>query len=357
MKNILITGGLGFIGSNTCIYLLEKNFKIFIIDSFLNSSEDILKKIKYLNLQLNNTNKNNLIFFEGDIRDKDTLRNVFKYALKVDAPIDIVIHLAGLKSVSESERNKMLYWDINYKGSKNLVNVMEENNCFSLIFSSSATIYGVNNTILCEDSIIKPINNYGKTKLAVEKLLEEKYISNPKLWNIINLRYFNPIGGHSSGLLGEDSYKNPNNLFPVLCMVANKDRKYLEIYGQDWETPDRTPIRDYIHIEDIAKGHLCAINYLSQKLSGFVSINLGTGKGTSVLELIKIFEKVNNKKIDFIFSKRRNGDVAKYVTSNSLAKKLLKWEPKLSIERMCEDGWKCYLSKKTDFKNHINKKY
>ena len=356
MKNILITGGLGFIGSNTCIYLLEKKFKIFIIDSLINSSIETLKKIKYLNLQLKNSNKNNLIFIEGDIRDRSIVKKVFQYALKVNSPIDIVIHLAGLKSVEESEKYKKLYWDVNYNGTKNLVEIMEENNCYKLIFSSSATIYGINNSILKEDSLIKPINTYGKTKFAVEKFAEEKFRSNPKLWNIINLRYFNPIGGHSSGILGEVISNKSNNLFPLLCMVANNDREYLEIYGKDWETPDGTPIRDYIHIEDIAKGHLCAIKYLSKQVKGCSSINLGTGKGTSVLELIKIFEKINNKKINFIFSKRRKGDVAQYVTSNCLAKNLLKWEAKLSIERMCEDGWKCYISQKNEVESFkINK--
>ena len=346
MKNILVTGGLGFIGSNTCISLLEEGFRIFLIDSLINSSLDIYKNIKELKSTYVKGNTGELDLFEGDIRDEIFLEKVFQYASDNKSSIDMVIHLAGLKSVAESEKYPEKYWEVNYKGTKRLINVMEKFNCYSLVFSSSATIYGINNSILTEKSIINPINTYGKTKLYVEKFLENKYKENPSLWNIINLRYFNPIGGHSSGSLGENIFKEPHNILPILCMVADGEKRFIHIYGNDWETKDGTAIRDYVHIMDIARGHVCAINYLLNKNSGCISINLGTGKGTSVLELIRTFEKVSKRKINYIFSNKRKGDVAQYVASNLMARKLLNWEPIHSIEKMCLDGWIFYLSKK-----------
>ncbi len=344
MKNILVTGGLGFIGSNTCIKLIENKYNLFIIDSLANSSLDVLENINLIKSKL----KNNKIlkFFLGDIRNEKDIQKIFSYARKNKLKIDMVIHFAGVKSVSDSERNPKIYWDVNYEGSKTLIKVMNSNQCFSIVFSSSATIYGQNtNLVLNEESLIKPFNTYGETKSAVEKYLQEKYRENPQKWNIINLRYFNPVGAHPSGLLRESLKNKPQNIFPLLCMAALNQKKIFEIYGKDWDTPDGTAIRDYIHVLDLAEAHLNAIKYLTNKNSGIDSINLGTGEGISVLELLKTFEKVNNTKIKYKFTKKRKGDVARYVASNSLAWKLLKWQPKLSLERMCKDGWLWYLAK------------
>ena len=349
MKNVLITGGLGFIGSHTCIQLIENENNIFIIDSLANSTINVFNNLNLIKSKLYPKNNGILKFFLGDIRDKLVLDKIFKFADKVNLSIDIVIHLAGLKSVSDSIKNPASYWDINFRGTKTLLEIMQNNNCFSIIFSSSATIYGHNNEILSEKSRINPINTYGKTKLEVEQYLEEKYTKNPKKWNIINLRYFNPIGAHDSGIFGENISTKPSNLFPLLCMTAFKEIPYLEIYGNNWNTNDGTAIRDYVHVMDIAKGHLYAMKYLSIKESGIISINLGSGKGTSILELIKIFEKTNNVKIKYKFSKRRKGDVARYVASNYLAKKILNWEVKHTIEKMCKDGWLWYISSKNNF--------
>ena len=344
MKNILVTGGLGFIGSNTCIKLIENKYNLFIIDSLANSSFDVLENINLIRSKLNNNVF--LKFFLGDIRNEKDLQKIFDYARKNKLEIDMVIHFAGIKSVSDSESNPKIYWDVNYEGSKTLIKVMNANKCFEIVFSSSATIYGKNsNLILTEESLIKPFNTYGQTKYAVEKYLQEKHAENPQKWNIVNLRYFNPIGAHSSGLLGESQKNKPQNIFPLLCMTALNQKKFFEIYGRNWDTPDGTAIRDYIHIMDLAQAHLNAITYLSNKNSGIDSINLGTGKGISVIELLKTFEKVNNTKIRYKFSKKRRGDVARYVASNSLAWQLLKWKPKLSLERMCKDGWLYYLTK------------
>ncbi len=346
MKNILVTGGLGFIGSHTCIELIKNNNNLFIIDSLANSTVNVFNNINLLKTKLYSQSNSILKFFKGDIRDKLLLDEIFKYAYKVNLKIDTVIHLAGLKSVSDSIKNPESYWEINFRGTKNLIEVMQDNNCYSIVFSSSATIYGNNNIILSEESKKNPVNIYGKTKLSVEKYLEEKYCKNPSKWNIINLRYFNPIGAHSSGILGESILNKPTNIFTLLCMAAFQEIPYLKIYGNNWNTLDGTAIRDYIHIMDIAKGHLCAMKYLSIKDSGIISINLGTGKGTSVLELINIFEKVNKIEIKYKFAKRREGDVARYVASNVLARKIIKWEAEYPIEKMCKDGWLWYLSTK-----------
>ena len=353
MRNILVTGGLGFIGSHTCINLLENN-NLFIIDSLANSSTKVLKNLYLMKSRLKNQNKSVLKFFSGDIRDKFLLNKIFTYANSCNLSIDLVIHFAGLKSVADSEKYPNYYWNVNFKGTKTLIEVMEIHNCFSIVFSSSATIYGNNNDlILSEESKINPVNVYGKTKFSVEKFLKKKYVENPIRWNIINLRYFNPIGAYHSGLFGETILNKPTNLFPLICMVASKEIPYLEIFGNNWDTYDGTTIRDYVHIMDIAKGHLYAMQYLSNTKSGITSVNLGTGKGTSVFELIKVFEKVNKIKINFKISNRREGDVARYVASNSLAKKILGWEAKLSIEEMCKDGWLWYVSKKNESSNRI----
>ena len=340
MKKILVTGGAGFIGSHTCLKLLENNFKVFIIDSFTNSSSTALKKLKFiLREKIFNIDKN-LKIFKVDIRDSKSLFNTFK-SIKDEESIDAVIHFAGLKAVHESVSNPLSYWDSNVNGSINLFKIMEEFNCHNLIFSSSATIYSKNNQLpLKETSELGAVNPYGNTKLTIERILEDLYNSAPKSWRICNLRYFNPIGAHPSGLIGEDPKGTPNNIFPLILNAAYDENNTLKIFGNDWETPDGTCIRDFIHVMDLADGHMTSLNYLLDNSTQFLNINLGTGIGTTVLELIKTFEYVNNVNIPFVFSNRRPGDLPKIIADNNKALKLLNWLPKRNISDMCRDGWK-----------------
>tara|TARA_B100000242_G_scaffold96699_1_gene66284 strand:- start:1965 stop:3026 length:1062 start_codon:yes stop_codon:yes gene_type:complete len=343
-KNILITGGAGFIGTHTALLLLSKGYKITIIDSFINSDELAINKLKKLSKEYYKISKINIDLFKGDIRNKEFLNEIFLNAKKKNTPIDAVIHLAGLKSVRESVKYPLKYWNNNVNGSINLVNVMEENNCRTMVFSSSATIYGLNkNNLLSEENKLNPINPYGMTKFVIEKLLNDIHKTQNSGWGIINLRYFNPIGAHPSGEIGENPLDLPNNIFPLLTRVAIKKTKELKIFGNDWPTKDGTPIRDYIHIMDLASGHLLALEFLFNNQNDFHNINLGTGKGTTVLELIKTFKKVNSIDVPYIFSRRREGDCAKIVANNLLAKSILDWEPKYSIEDMCTDGWNWQL--------------
>ncbi len=343
MRNILVTGGLGYIGSHTSIKLIEEGYNVFIVDSLVNSSIKVLKKIQVLTLEKQKILKNKLFFFRGDIRDKYFLGKVFSLAKDKGLKLDLVIHFAGLKSVSESELYPELYWEINVGGAKTLLECMQESGCYSIIFSSSATIYGNSeNPILTENLNKKPLNYYGKTKSYVEDMLFDIYKNSNQSWKILNLRYFNPIGAHPSGLIGENIFNSNNNLFPAICKVAKGEEKELKIYGKNWPTKDGTCVRDFVHILDIAEGHVASINFLKKYKSKFISINLGTGIGTTVLELIKNFEISNKIKINYIFKERREGDTARYVASNLLAYELLEWRPKLNLVSMCRDGWNWY---------------
>ena len=341
MVRILITGGAGFVGSHTCIRLLESGHEIISLDSYINSSKNVFKGIKKI-CKLKGINQELIKIFECDIRDKRFVENIFQKLSENSNGIQGVIHFAGLKSVKESESDPHKYWDVNFGGTLNLLKVMKKFNCRKIVFSSSASIYGEpENFPIVEDSEIKPINPYGKTKAAVEELLFDIYNSDPKCWNIINLRYFNPVGSHSSGLIGEDPKGIPNNLFPYICKVANGRIKSLKIYGSDWPTKDGTGVRDYIHIEDLAEGHKKALELLfSEKEGSYRSINLGSGKGISVLEMVKTFEKTNNCKIKKVFEPRREGDVAKTYADITFAKKVLGWTPEKSLYDVCKDGWK-----------------
>lgn len=342
MKSILLTGGAGYIGSHTCFLLLQRGYNVFVIDSFVNSSPESLKRVlKILNKQKVSFS-NRLYVFKGDLRDKAFIKKIFEFSKEIRKEIKSVIHLAGLKSVKESILNPTKYWDFNVNSTINLVETMSEFNCSTIVFSSSASIYKNQsiNKSLDERSEIKPTNPYGKSKFAIESLLKDVYGSYPNNWKIINLRYFNPIGAHSSGMIGEDPMGIPNNIFPILTRVAIGKIKELEIYGNNWPTLDGTPIRDYIHVMDLADSHVFSLDYLHRFQSKFLSLNIGTGKGTSVLELINIFQKVNNLKIPYVFRDRREGDNAILVAKNKLASKLLNWIPKRSIEDMCIDGWK-----------------
>lgn len=340
MNNILVTGGTGFIGSHICLLLLEKGYELFVLDSCINSSSNSLKRIdKILENQKLDVNSK-LHFIKGDLRNKSDIEKIFNYALENKKPIQGVIHLSGLKSIIQSNKNPIDYWDFNVLGSINLINIMNKFNCKTIVFSSSATIYQQQeNTLIKENQSLNPKNPYGVTKLVVEKLLNDVFLSDPENWKIANLRYFNPIGAHASGLIGEDPIFLNTNLFPQITKAALGKIKKIKIFGSDWPTSDGTAVRDYIHIMDLAEGHILALQYLKNEKPQISSFNIGTGHGTSVLELIKIFEKVNNVTVPYIFDLRRVGDNAFLVADCSLAKSLLGWTPKRSISDMCVDGW------------------
>ncbi len=345
MKSILVTGGAGFIGSHTCITLLENGFRVIILDSFVNSSYFVYGRIKTLFEDKFNNINDVLILKKGDVRDEDSITEIFEYAKSRSFLIDGVIHFAGLKSVAESVENPLGYWDVNVKGSISLFKVMQKYNCKTIVFSSSATIYGeVSPHPLSESTKIKPKNPYGDTKATVELILENFFSSSKDDWKIAILRYFNPIGAHDSGLLGEHPSDTPNNIFPYICKVAIGEYKELKIFGNDWPTKDGTGIRDYIHVMDLAEAHKNALDFLLKGFPQCIKVNIGTGKGKSVLELIKTFEKVNNCKIPYAFVKRRVGDVPYVVAKNDLAISLLDWTPQKSFEEMCIDGFRWQMN-------------
>jgi len=344
MNRILVTGGAGFIGSHICLLLLEKGFEVVVIDSFVNSSRNSLKRVLTIISKTKSENVNNLITIKGDLRNINDIKSAFEISKKENKPIMAVIHLAGLKSVRESCLKPLIYWENNLISSINLINVMDQFNCRNIVFSSSATVYKNKfNSLLSEKDFCEPVNPYGQTKLAVDNLLKDLYQSSPSEWRIASLRYFNPVGSHFSGLIGEDPLGDPNNLFPQITRVASGKLEKIKIFGSDWPTPDGTGIRDYIHIMDLADGHFSVLNYLLNKKPQFLTLNLGTGKGTSVLQLIKIFERVNKVTIPLSFEDRRPGDNAFVVADNSLAKLILNWTPKRNLEKICEDGWKWQL--------------
>ena len=277
---------------------------------------------------------------------------MFQLSLTLKKTIVSVIHFAGLKSVSDSVVNPLSYWENNINGTVNLLKMMNKYNCKNIVFSSSATVYKAqSHKLLREEDICEPVNPYGNTKFIVEKILKDLYHShNQPQWKIALLRYFNPVGAHESGLIGEDPCEIPNNIYPRITQVAVGKRKEIKIYGSDWPTPDGTGIRDYIHVVDLAEGHLLALDYLLKEKPQILTLNLGTGKGTSVLELIRVFEKVNNIEIPFDFDKRRSGDNAFVVADNSLAISTLKWVPKKTMEDICRDGWRWQLNNPNGYK-------
>ena len=340
MESILVTGGTGFVGSHVCSVLLKNNKNIVIVDSLINSKKNVVDRLKSIHNIMDKVHERRITFVRGDIRNFELLDSVFKNCKDKGFPIKSVIHCAGLKAVAESVAKPILYWEENLFGTINLLKVMEKHLCFKIVFSSSATVYGHPSSIhVSEESPLLPINPYGETKLAIEKILNNLYVSSPSKWRIINLRYFNPIGAHSSGLIGEDPCVKANNIFPLINQVAIRKIKKIRVFGNNWPTPDGTGIRDYIHIEDLADGHVAALDFLDKNQSQFLNLNLGTGKGTSVLELITTFEKVNSCEITFEFVDRRPGDVSSLLADNKLALERLDWIPKRSIEDMCLDGW------------------
>ena len=341
MQRILVTGGLGFIGSHTSLLLIEKGYEILIVDSLINSSIKALERInEIINIKYPQM-KNKLSFLKGDLRDESFIRTIFFNQNKIGKPITGVIHFAGLKSINESINEPLKYWDFNLVSTINLLKVMNSFECRTIVFSSSASVYGASKIdLIDEDQKLEPINPYGLTKLTIEHVLANLYESSPDKWKIINLRYFNPIGAHPSGLLGEVPMGIPNNIFPLIMQVALGETEYLKIYGKDWPTSDGTGIRDYIHVMDLANGHFHSLEHLINNSPKILNLNLGTGIGTSVLELIKTFERVNQINVPYQFTQRRKGDAAIVVADNSLVKNILKWKPEKNLEDMCRDGWK-----------------
>ena len=341
MENILVTGGAGFIGSHTCLCLKRKGYKIHIIDNFINSCDKPLKIIPSIIEDKNTFNEKKIEIHNGDLRNKNSIKSIFEKLSSKGFFFKGVFHFAGLKSVKESILNPIKYLDFNLYGTINLLDVMQEFNCKNIVFSSSATVYGNNNKgAISEDCPINPINPYGSSKVAVERLLEDVFNIKKNEWRISCLRYFNPVGAHESGLIGEDPKGQPNNLFPLITQAAIGSIKGIDIMGDNWPTPDGTCIRDYIHVMDLAEAHVLAFEYILKSNPQILNLNLGTGKGTSVLNLIKTFESVNKVKIPYKFSGRRLGDVPSLVADNKLALMKLNWEPKRNLQQMCKDGWR-----------------
>lgn len=340
MKAILVTGGAGFIGSHTCLLLLEQGYNIFIIDSFINSSPKSIKKVSSILKKQDIDIKRKIHLIKGDIKNQNDIENVFQMSEKVNKKIEAVIHFAGLKSVSDSILEPISYWENNVTGTLNLCKMMEKYDCQNLVFSSSATVYKAqSNKLLNEEDVCEPVNPYGFTKLTIERILRDLFNSNQSKWRVACLRYFNPVGAHQSGFIGENPLGKPNNIYPQITRVAMRKQSKIKIFGSDWQTKDGTGVRDYIHVMDLAEGHLAALNYLIREKPQFIAINLGTGIGTSVLEFIRIFEKVNNVEVPFSFENRRPGDNSTVIADNFLAKSLLNWLPKRNIEDICKDGW------------------
>ena len=340
MKTILVTGGCGFIGSHTCLELLRAAYNIIVIDSNINSTDNSLKKISEIRYLQDKVLSDNLTFFKGDIRNKELIEHIFSESIRKKNRIEAVVHFAGLKAVRKSVEDPLLYWENNVSGSLVLLQVMQKFNCFNIVFSSSATVYGPSSQCnLSEDSELKPNNPYGETKLAIEKILNDIFKSSNQKWRIANLRYFNPIGAHSSGLIGEHPNGIPDNLFPYICMVASGNLSHLNIFGNDWPTFDGTCIRDYIHVQDLAEAHCHALKFLLNNQPQILNLNIGSGIGTSVLQLVNTFIEQNECEVPYEFVSRRIGDVPFIVADNNFAISRIGWKPKRDLKAMCRDGW------------------
>ncbi len=323
---VLVTGGAGYIGSHTCIELLNNGYEIIVMDNYCNSSPDSLRVVEKL------TDKTFPIY-ECDMLDYDGFEKIFK-----ENKIDAVIHFAGLKAVGESVSKPLEYYNNNLTGTLNLLRLMKKYEVYQLVFSSSATVYGMNNTApFNEDMPLSTTNPYGTTKLMIENILKDVCFAD-KNWKVALLRYFNPIGAHQSGLIGENPNGIPNNLMPYIMKVAVGQLECLSVYGDDYPTPDGTGVRDYIHVCDLAAGHLKALEKLPH-IAGAQAYNLGTGKGSSVLDVVHAFEKASGKKVNYKLAPRRAGDIAECYADASKAKNELGWEAKYSLDDMCRDNW------------------
>ncbi|MBL0708745.1 MAG: UDP-glucose 4-epimerase GalE [Sulfurimonas sp.] len=338
---VLVTGGAGYIGSHTLIALAEANYDFIVYDNLCNSSKESLNRVEKIIGK-------SIKFQEGDIRDADCLERLF-----TTYNIDSVIHFAGLKAVGESVEKPIEYFDNNVNGTLVLLSVMKKYNCKQIVFSSSATVYGdPATTPIKEDFPLSATNPYGRSKLFIEEILRDVFVSDNE-FKIVLLRYFNPVGSHSSGTIGEDPNGIPNNLMPFIAQTAVGKRECLSVFGGDYDTKDGTGVRDYIHVVDLALGHVKALDYFTSETSispdetrvpfpktNPLTVNLGTGNGYSVLDMLKAFERASEKKVAYKIVPRRAGDIAKCFADPSYAKKMLDWEAKKSIDEMCEDSWR-----------------
>lgn len=326
---VLVTGGAGYIGSHTVVELLNNNMDVVVIDDFSNSKPEVLENIKRI------TGKD-FEFYEVNYLDREKLEKVFAE----NPDIDSVINFAGFKAVGESVKKPLEYYINNVSGALILLDTMKKYNVKKFVFSSSATVYGEKNPIPYVETMEtgKATNPYGTTKLFIEQILEDLYKSDNS-WNICILRYFNPIGAHESGLIGEEPQGIPNNLMPYIVRVASGQLTELSVFGNDYDTPDGTGVRDYIHVVDLAKGHVKAIEKLNKESSGIYIYNLGTGKGYSVLDLVKTFEKVTGKKVPYKIVERRAGDLAMFYANSKKAQEELGWKAEKTLEDMCKDSW------------------
>ena len=323
---VLLTGGAGFIGSHTAIELIKAGHEIVIVDNFVNSSRESIRRVEKIT-------QSSIKVYDLDIRNKNGLNQVF-----TDEQIGAVIHFAGLKAVGESVEKPLMYYDNNINGTITLLETMAEHNVVKLVFSSSATVYGNAKPPYSEESPtgVGITNPYGQTKFMTEQIMKDIAKANPKV-EFTALRYFNPVGAHESGMIGEDPNGIPNNLMPYISQVAAGKRAELSVFGDDYDTPDGTGVRDYIHVVDLALGHVAALEHSSL---GFDAINLGSGKGTSVLELIKSFEKASGQNIPYKIAPRREGDLPTSFAKVEKAKHVLNWQASKTIDDMCRDSWK-----------------
>lgn len=327
MNTILVTGGAGYIGSHTVVELLNAGHQVIIVDNLCNSSIAVLERIHQLA-------KPNFRFVQADVRDGAALDRLF-----AEQPIEGVIHFAGLKAVGESVSQPLRYFDNNVGSTLALLQAMDRAGVRRIVFSSSATVYGDPQQVpITEDSRLQVTNPYGRTKLMCEDILRDLQVSDPR-WQVAILRYFNPVGAHISGLIGEHPNGIPNNLMPFITQVAVGQREFLSIFGRDYPTPDGTGVRDYIHVVDLAQGHLAALHYLQTQQTS-ITVNLGTGRGVSVRELADTFARVTGVPVPYRFVDRRPGDVAACYADTRLAQKALGWQAQLGVERMCQDAWR-----------------
>ena len=328
---VLVTGGAGFIGSHTVIELLQSGYEVVVVDDLSNASVVALDRVRQI---VGDEAASRLTFYEDNVLDRDALDRIFD-----EHPIDRVIHFAGFKAVGESVKKPVEYYHNNIESTLTLVDVMRNHGCKSIIFSSSSTVYGDPDKLpLTEESPKKACTNpYGWTKWMIEQILTDLHTADPE-WDVVMLRYFNPIGAHESGLIGEDPKGIPNNLVPYVAQVAVGKLKAVQVFGDDYPTPDGTGVRDYIHVVDLAKGHVAALAWMNGK-TGVEVFNLGTGKGTSVLEVIRAFSKACGKELPYVIKPRRGGDIAANWCDASKAERLMGWKAQYDIDDMCRDSW------------------
>jgi len=326
-ETILVTGGAGYIGSHMCVELLQNGYEVIVFDNLANASRKSIDAVQRIT-------QKSLTFVEGDIRDADCLKQIFE-----QHSINAVLHFAGLKAVGESTESPLTYYDNNMNGTMRLIEAMTAAECKRMVFSSSATVYGIPETVpIDEQAPTGATNPYGRTKLMIEEMLRDLYAADPN-WHISLLRYFNPVGAHASGEIGEDPNDVPNNLMPFIAQVAVGKRERLSVFGDDYETDDGTGVRDYIHVVDLVKGHLKALEFLRQG-PRLATHNLGTGNGYSVLDTVRAFEAASGVKIPYDIVARRPGDIAASFADAESAKRELGWEAQYDMQRMCEDVWR-----------------